>query len=149
MKTGIPLGRFAASVPLVVLVSLTGCKTWQPIEASPASWIAQERPQEVRVTTESGARVTFRSPVVANDSIVSPMEGLPVMPRRGVALADLRTLEVARFNAVKSAALAAGILAASISWATTASQNKGGVDNPEPPPPKLWPGLGFTLRIFP
>ena len=105
MKTGIPLGRFAASVPLVVLVSLTGCKTWQPIEASPAPWIVRERPQEVRVTTESGARMTLRSPVVANDSIVSPVEGLPVLPRRGVALADLRTLEVARFNAVKSAAL--------------------------------------------
>ena len=149
MKTGIPPRRFAASVPLVVLVSLTACKTWQPVEASPAPWIARERPQEVRVTTESGIRMTLRSPVVANDSIVMPMEGPPVLPRRGVALANLRTLEVARFSAIKSAGLAAGILAASISWATTASQRKGGVEPPPTAPPKFWPGLGFTLRIFP
>ena len=149
MKTGTPLGRFAASVPLVVLVSLTGCKTWQPVEASPAPWIAQERPPEVRVTTASGARMTLRSPVVANDSIVSPVEGPLVLPRRGVALADLRALEVAHFSAIKSAALATGILAASITWATTASQNKGGVENPEPPPPKLQPRFGIIWRIFP
>ena len=149
MKTGIPSGRFAAIVPLLVLVSLTGCKTWQPVEASPAPWIAQERPREVRLTTGDGARMTLRSPIVANDSIVSPLEGLPVLPRRGVALADLRALEVARFSAVKSAALATGILAASITWATTASQSKGGVDNPEPPPPKFQPGFRFTWRIFP
>ena len=148
MKTGIPPRRLAASVPLVVLVSLTGCKTWQPVEASPAPWITQERPQEVRVTTESGVRMTLRSPIVANDSIVSP-EGRPVLARRGVALADVGALEVARFSAIKSAALAAGILTASISWATTASEKKGGVEPPPTAPPKFWPGLGFTLRIFP
>ena len=99
MKTGIPSGRFAAIVPLLVLVSLTGCKTWQAVETSPAPWIAQERPREVRLTTEDGARMTLRSPIVANDSIVSSVEGPPVLPRRGVALADLRALEVSRFSA--------------------------------------------------
>lgn len=149
MKTGIPSGRFAASVPLLVLVSLTGCKTWQAVETSPAPWIAQERPQEVRLTTEDGGRITLRSPIIVNDSIVSSVEGPLVLPRRGVALADLRAVEVSRFSAVKSAALAAGILAASISWANTASQSKGGVENPEPPPPKFQPSFGFTWRIFP
>ena len=149
MKIGILPGRFAAIVPLIVLVSLSGCKTWQRVEASPETWIVQERPREVRLTMENGAQRTLRSPVVANDSIVSPAEGPLAVPRPAVALADLRALEVARFSAIKSAALGASILAVAISWASTASQKKGGVERPEPPPPRLQPRFGFTWRIFP
>jgi hypothetical protein len=70
-------------------------------------------------------------------------------PRPGVLAADVQELEVPQFDPLKTAALGAGFLAVSITWAQTASSGGGGREIPEGPVPKLAPGLTLIWRVFP
>ncbi len=137
----------------LALVLLSGCKSWQPVMETPASWIARESPPEVRLTAATGAQVTIRRPIVVNDSIVSASASVAVgpfaPPRRGVLASDVHGIEVPQFDPVKTAGLAAGFLAVSISWAQTVGRHGGGQQIPEPPVDKLAPGLTLIWRVFP
>ena len=145
--------RAIATVPALVLVLLSGCKSWQPVMETPASWIARESPREVRLTAATGAQVTIRRPIVVNDSIVSAAASVAVgpfaPPRPGVLASDVHVLEVPRFDAVKTAGLGAAFLAISVSWAQTAASGGGARRTPEEHVPKLAPGLTLIWRVFP
>lgn len=153
MKTGGFRQRTITAAPILVLALLSGCKSWQPVMDTPASWIARESPSEVRLTAETGAQVTIRRPIVVNDSIVSASASVAVgpfaPPRRGVRLSDVHGFEVPQFDPVKTAGLAAGFLAVSISWAQTVGRHGGGSQFPEPPLEKLAPRLRFLWRMSP
>ena len=154
MNIGGSLGRAFATTSLLALALLSGCKSWQPVmELEPAeTWIARENPREVRLTAATGAQVTIRSPQVTNDSIVSaaPVATGPFAPPRpGVLAADVRGIEVPRFDPVKTAALGATVLAVSITWARTVASGGGGRQGPEEPVLKLAPGLTLMWRVFP
>ena len=84
-----PLTRRVIAALLLVL--LTACHSWQPTTVSPQGWTAEERPSSVRATLMNGETVTVENPSVRNDSIVGDT-GL------GVALRDVRLLEVRRFH---------------------------------------------------
>ena len=153
MKTGGFRQRVIATAPILALVLLAGCKSWQPVMEAPQSWIARESPSEVRLTAATGAQVTIRRPIVVNDSIVSGSAPVGVgpfaPPRRGARLSDVHGFEVPRFDPVKTAGLAAGFLAVSFSWARTVGQRGGGQEVPEPPLDKLTPGLRLLWRVIP
>lgn len=153
MKTGDFRERVFSTAAILALVLLSGCKSWQPVMDTPEGWIARESPLEVRLTAATGDQVTIRRPIVVNDSIVSAAARVAVgpfaPPRRGVRLSDVHRFEVPRFDPVKTAGLAAGFLAVSISWARTVGRTGGGQDIPEPPVNKLAPGFRLMWRVIP
>lgn len=153
MNAGGFRARARATGPILALALLSGCKSWQPVVEAPASWIAREGPDEVRLTAATGAQVTIRSPIVANDSIVSASDPEPVgpfaPPRPGVPVRDVQGIEVPVFDAVKTAGLGAAFLAVSITWARTASRTGGGQQPPEEHVPKFAPGLTLIWRVLP
>lgn len=138
---------------ILALMLLSGCKSWRPVMEAPESLIARESPGEVRLTAATGARVTIRSPIMVNDSIVSASDSVAAgpfaPPRRGVLASDVRGIEVPRFDPLKTAGLGAAFLAVSITWARTAGQLGGGQEVPEPPPEKFAPGFRLIWRVIP
>lgn len=153
MNTRGSRGRPIAPVSIFALALLSGCKSWQPVMEAPESWIVRANPPEVRLTAATGAQVTIRNPAVVNDSIVSssaPVATGPFAPPRpGVLVSDVQGIEVPQFDLVKTVALGAGFLAVSITWARTVGEHGGGQEIPEPPLPKLHPGLRLMWRVFP
>ena len=153
MKTGDFRERVFSIASILTLVLVAGCKSWQPVMDTPEGWIARESPLEVRLTAATGDQVTIRHPIVVNDSIVSASARMAVgpfaPPRRGVRLSDVHAFEVPRFDPVKTAGLATGFLAVSISWARTVGRTGGGQELPEPPVNKLAPGLRLMWRVIP
>ena len=153
MNNGGSRARAITILPVVALVLLSGCKSWEPVMDTPEGWIARESPPEVRLTAATGEQVTIRRPIVVNDSIVSASARVAVgpfaPPRRGVRLSDVHGFEVPRFDPVKTAGLAAGFLAVSISWARTAASGGGGQQTPEEHVPKLAPAFKLVWRVFP
>jgi len=86
-----------------LLLSLAACHSWRPTTASPQMLIADERPSEIRITLADGSVRMIRSPQIVSDSIVGSTEfGLT----RAAAM-DLRTVEVRRFNVLRTAGLVA------------------------------------------
>ncbi len=145
--------RGIVATPVILLLLLSGCKSWHPVMDAPATWIARESPREVRLTAATGDQVTIRRPMVVNDSIVSATARVEVgpfaPPRRGVLAADVRGIEVPRFDPVKTAGLAAAFAAVSVSWARTAASGGGGQPAPEEPVSKLAPVLTLIWRVVP
>lgn len=153
MQTGDFRAHALSTAAILGLVLLSGCKSWQPVMETPANWIARESPPEVRLTAATGDQVTIRRPILVNDSIVSAAARVAVgpfaPPRRGVRLSDVHGFEVPRFDPVKTAGLAAGFLAVSISWARTVGRHGGGQELPEPPVTKLAPGFRLLWQVVP
>ncbi len=137
-------------VPL--LLFLVGCKTWEPAATTPQRLIAEEQPSSVRVTNGDGVRMTLRSPMFLNDSLISvtaPSPGAVVVPLRiGVPADDVVLLEVGRFSAGRSIALAGVIAAASIAWARTQSSAGGSEERPGPLPKDPALSLVGVLRFL-
>lgn len=137
---------------LAALAPLTGCRTWEPVTSSPARLIVEERPSTVRVRTADGAEVTVRSPRVVNDSLVSavrPSGGTasPAPLRFCLPCGDVRSVEVARFSPVRSAGLAAAIVAVSVAMASFAGDSEGGTNRPGEPLPKATGSWGFRILV--
>jgi hypothetical protein len=117
---------------------LVGCKTWEPTTVTPEALIADTRPSVVRVTDGDGVQTTLRNPIVLNDSLISaivPTPGVLIPPPRvGVPADDVALLEVGRFSAGRSIALAGVIAGAAIAWAGIQASAGGSEERPEPLP---------------
>ena len=137
---------FRGLVLLPLLLSVVGCKTWEPATVTPQTLITDERPSSVRVTTADGIQVTLRSPLFVNDSIVSavaPQPGAVVVPPRvGVPEADVNLMEVPRLSTGRTIALVGAIVAASVSWARIQGAGGGSEERPGPLPKD--PALSLT-----
>lgn len=146
-------GSARRAAAILALTLLSGCKSWQPVMEAPEGWIIRESPAEVRLTAATGDQVTIRSPIVVNDSIVSASDSVAVgpfaPPRRGVLATDVHGIEVPRFDPIRTAGLAAGFLAVSITWARTAGKLGGGQEVPEPPLEKFASGFRLMWRVIP
>jgi len=107
----------------------------------------REAPRSVRVTNANRTPVTVSSPMLRNDSIVSPNSNPPGFPSNsvGVPLTAVSTIEVARFSPLKTAAFVGAAVFVSVSWVRAVGSGGG---NGEPPDPigkftgsELWHGL--------
>ena len=87
-------------VLVLTLVALAGCRTWRPVDPSGLA-AAGARPDVVRVMRGDGTQVTMSRPVITSDSIVGYDGFDPV----GAALADVRSVEVQRWSAPRTAGL--------------------------------------------
>lgn len=144
MQMTLTVGACRAVVAVLVLTSLTGCKSWRPAGGPPAQVLADQRPNVVRITDVDGRLIIVRHPVVRNDSIVTsdldPM-GQPVRGE-GVAYGDVGVVAVERFNPVKTALFAGALFAAGATWVKLNEGSTGGDPVPTPGPPK-----GFSLSL--
>lgn len=97
----------------------------------PLTVVAEERPSAVRVTLTDGAVVVLEEPASRGDSLAAG-DG----SHAGVAVADIRLVEVRRFSVARSVVLAIGIGVLGASWAAVAHGVEGGTSTPAPPLPK-------------
>ena len=138
-------------VPVSLLLSLVGCKTWEPAATPPQRLIADVRPSSVRVTSADGVRVTLKNPIFINDSIVSavapPPGAVVVPPRVGIPADDVNFLEVARFSRGRTIALVGAIAWASMTWAGSRGAGGGGEESTDPLPKVSLSVIG-VLRLL-
>ena len=141
---------------VLLLVALTGCKTWEPVTMSPERLIAEQRPTSVRVSDSNGVEMTLRNPMIVNDSIVAvaaPVPGAPFQQARvGTLSSEINSLEVARFSPGKTILLIGAITTVSFGWARAASSSAGGRPETIPPDPKglalaLLGGIRFAVAV--
>ena len=112
-------------------MACAACQTWQASAAPPLTLVAEERPSALRVTRTDGAVVVLEQPISRGDSLTSG-----VGSDTGVALADIRLVEVRRFSVARSLVLAIGIGVVGASWTAVAQGIESGTWTPVPPLPK-------------
>ena len=104
------LRRFRGLRPtasILVLALLISCHSWRLSDRPLPQVLSEDDPEQVRVTLADDRTWTLRSPRLAGDSLTAAAwEG---GPRRTVALADIRKLEVQTISGTKTVLLAAGI----------------------------------------
>ncbi len=72
-----------------------------------------QKPYVVRVVRSDSSRLVLRNPTIQQDSLYGTLEASPgdtVPGRRGIPLADIRTIETRRSDPTKTALLGTGIL---------------------------------------
>ena len=87
-------------IAALLMVLLTACHSWRFTSVSPQRLIAEDQPSSVRVTLMDYETVTIDDPTMRNDSIVgvTDADGALRTSAVGVALRDVRLLEVQRFS---------------------------------------------------
>lgn len=86
---------------------LANCTTWQAQELSPEQVIAQEQPNKVRVKLANGSSVVLEQPSLSGDTLRGQGPGNPFVP-----LGDVSAIEVRKTDALLTAGLAVGCVAA-------------------------------------
>src|SRR6266850_1684491 len=128
---------------LVFGLSLTGtvgCSAWKRQKGGVEALLTRrDPPEKVRITLSDGSRVEFRSPALRGDSLVGMMgyavhhvnrwDGLN-WRRSAVALADVRQVELRKFDAGRTLILAAVGVGATVAIVAIAT-----ADDPKPSPP--------------
>ncbi len=94
---------------LLLSLSLTACTSWQPATVAPAQLLSDKHPESVRVTRTDGSRLRIYFPRIAGDSLVGV--GVTNSQHFGVALADIREVEVPKPDHLGSAAVVLGLTA--------------------------------------
>jgi hypothetical protein len=88
---------------LLLAIQFSGCSGWHQITVSPPQYIAEARPEEVRVTRASGEQVVLQAPLVEGDSIVGQQANfLGWLDEIRVGIDDVEGLEEKRFSASKT-----------------------------------------------
>jgi hypothetical protein len=108
--------RAYAFLERVVLLAVLGlhagaCVSWKTQPVSPDQVVAK-KPDQVRLTMAGGGKVVVVGPAIVGDSLVgAPAEANPkqIAQRIAISLSDIRSVEVQRVNAGKTAALIAGV----------------------------------------
>ena len=120
MSTRTPLARRVIAALLLVL--LTACHSWRPTTVSPQQLIPEEQPSPVRFTLTNGETVTIKDPTMRNDSIVgvTDADGALRTSAVGVALRDVRLLEVRHFSVAKTIILAVPFIGLAV-WVVAAA----------------------------
>lgn len=85
-----------AAVGVVLLLS--GCRSWRVQEVSPAEFMAERRPDQVRLRRPDGSQLVVRQPLVRNDSVVSQAPG----DTSGIPLSEVSAVAVRKLDGIKT-----------------------------------------------
>lgn len=77
-----------ALLGLVSLLTLTGCRTWQTVDADPVALLVEDRPERVRVTRQDGVQLVLEAPEIRADAMIA------TAAPGAVLLENIRRLEV-------------------------------------------------------
>jgi hypothetical protein len=87
------------------------CVSWKTQPVSPDQVVARA-PDQVRVTLGNGSRIVVAGPTIIGDSLIGAPPGADpkrIAQRLAIPLSDVRSVEVQRVNAGKTALLIAGV----------------------------------------
>jgi hypothetical protein len=88
--------RSATSLVLVML-ALSGCRTWQPVSRAPTSPVWRDLPDAIRLTMEDGRSLTIERPVIRFDQTIQSEFGGPY-----ASLQDISAVEARRLNTIRT-----------------------------------------------
>ncbi|HJR16014.1 MAG TPA: hypothetical protein VJ808_04105 [Gemmatimonadales bacterium] len=110
---------------MITLAQVAGaCMSWQTQEASPEQLLAENPPDQVRVTRADGSTVLIVKPLISGDSLTGTLPGSAPDSGRPLSLplADVRSVEVRRVNAGRTALLVAGLGLTAVAVVAAASE---------------------------
>ena len=93
-----------------VLLLLTACSSWRVQPVGPAQLISEHHPSRVRLRGQDGHQVVVRQPFVRGDSVL----GLAHQDTTGLALDEIHTVAVRRFDWLKTTGLVVLTLGAAV-----------------------------------
>lgn len=103
--------RGVAVSALVLAAAAAGCTHWKTQSVTPREVIAARHPERVRVSGADGRRVVLERPEIVGDTLYGAMRGRGPSARPAVALPDIETLAIRRFDPLGTAALTLGTAA--------------------------------------
>jgi hypothetical protein len=83
---------------LGIVLLLSGCQSWRVQEVSPAEFMAERRPDAVRLGRPDGSQLVVQQPMVRNDSVVSQAAG----DTTGLPLSDVSAVAVRKVDGIKT-----------------------------------------------
>lgn len=105
---------------LLLPMALGACTRWVPTNVPPQALIDRDQPSTVRVRTADGSQTKIDDPVIRSDSISAPVESCErsftadgrteCAGRASVALDDVREIEVAHADPLRSVGAAGLVL---------------------------------------
>jgi hypothetical protein len=129
------------------------CMSWKTQPVSPDQVVAKN-PDQVRVTLGNGSRIVVARPTIIGDSLIGTAPGSdpkPAMPRRVIPLSDIRSVQVQRVNAGKTALLIAGVGVTAVAVIAAATWDGplggGGSEHPAVSCPLVYSWDGSSWRL--
>jgi hypothetical protein len=119
--------RFHALTALAVSLSLVACRSWRS-PSLPLPEVVADHPSQVRVVRSDGGRFTLRQPRLSGDTLIGELASSSAKGTIAIPRGDIRSLEIRRFDGLKTAGLIAGVGATAILIAAVAD----GDDDPAP-----------------
>ena len=93
---------------------LSGCSAWHQ-KHPPGQFVAERKPERVRVVTSEGHKVELSSPTIVADSMVGSLSpAAPADTSAAIALRDIEKLEVREGDVLKTTGLVLGIVLLSL-----------------------------------
>ncbi len=85
---------------LALVLTLSGCYTWQSVSRAPTSAVWRDLPDQIRLTLEDGSSLTIERPVIRIDQTIGSERGGP-----SAALQDISSVEARRLSIVRTGGL--------------------------------------------
>ena len=103
------------SLRILPLLASLACTSNQRVSVAPepeslAAYLGEYRPNDLHVIPTSGPAFWLHNPSVAEDSLVGVVGRDQPAPRRAIAIAEIRALEVPRASAGRTVGLVGGVV---------------------------------------
>ncbi len=119
--------RFRPLPAILAATLLTACHSWRT-SPSPVAETLADRPDQIRVSRHDGSWITLLRPRLSGDTLIGDRAASRASAAVAVPLSEISSIQVLKFDGLKTAGLIAGVGATAILIAAAAD------DDPEPQP---------------
>ncbi len=118
--------RFHALTALAVSLPLVACRSWRS-PSLPLPEVVADQPSQVRVIRNDGGRFTLRRPRLSGDTLIGELASSSDKGTIAIPRSDIRSIELRRFDGLKTVGLIAGVGATAVLIAAVGyDQSSGG-----------------------
>ena len=93
----------------LLFIYLPACTSWRVAGPTPAEYLQNQRPGEIRITRINNSQVTLRAPALVGDTLVGTVGGGlaqgDTTHQISISLGEVRTLQVRKFSIGKTVGL--------------------------------------------